>query len=237
MHTQTTWSIINSFILENKSGTATIYEDTCINSMKKFESIKQFLSICYPARDFLNKVFETRDSGGVSYDVAVEHFFADKEEKVKQLIGFGVVERISHNLELNDMYLSFFEEALNPNESINSLIVRTYIEDIILNIKLYNEASQPRKPEFLRKIVRLLKRIGSTTSQNVSTLKRNIDDTYKQEPDFGVKKLRLLDFGQKRKQISDLIDETLKEINGDTFFISATDHTLVAVIKEPQGGA
>lgn len=160
-----------------------------------------------------------------------------KKRSVKQLIGFGVVERISHNLELNDMYLSFFEEALNPNESINSLIVRTYIEDIILNIKLYNEASQPRKPEFLRKIVRLLKRIGSTTSQNVSTLKRNIDDTYKQEPDFGVKKLRLLDFGQKRKQISDLIDETLKEINGDTFFISATDHTLVAVIKEPQGGA
>ena len=89
----------------------------------------------------------------------------------------------------------------------------------------------------MREVRHTFRNIDIVTRKNVIDLKRNIDSTYKQEPDFKLKKLRLKDFDEKRKQIVALITETDKIIDTQTiFFKTAMDVDLMTTIAEVRAG-
>lgn len=205
--------------------------------MATFQSIKELTRGLQQGAKLLGDMFMKRKTVAIRYDDAVDALDGD-ENRLRYLINFGVVVRNGDFLELDDVYQQFFEEVLSVNEEINIAAVQTYISKLKLGIESYLAAENSlRKAQFLREIRHTFLSIDKATIRNVVDLKRNVDDTYKQEPNFKIKKLRLNDFDEKRKQIVELIRQTEKVMDEQTiFFASAMDVGLKQTVSEVRIG-
>ena len=182
-------------------------------------------------------MFLQRKTIAVKYDDALETLDGD-ENKLKLLITYGVIVKTGDSLELDDAYQRFFEEVLSVNEDINISSVKMYIDKLNLGINSYLAAeNNTRREGFLREIRHTFKSIDNATRRNVIDLKRNIDDTYKQEPNFKIKELRLKDFDEKARLIGELIHQTERVMDEQTiFFSTAADYGLKQAVSEVREG-
>lgn len=205
--------------------------------MATYQSIKELTRGLQQGAKLLNDMFLKRKTVAIKYDDALETLDGD-ENKLKHLINFGVIVQTGDFLELDDTYQRFFEEVLAVNEDINIASVQTFIGKLKLGIDSYLAAeNNSRKAQFLREIRHTFKSIENATRRNVVDLKRNVDDTYKQEPNFKIKELRLKDFDEKAKQIGELIRQTEKVLEEQTiFFANATDIGMKQTLTEIRVG-
>lgn len=182
-------------------------------------------------------MFLQRKTIAVKYDDALETLDGD-ENRLKHLITYGVVVQIGDFLELDDTYQHFFEDVLAVNEDINISSVKMYIDKLNLGINSYLAAENNiRREGFLREIRHTFKSIDNATRRNVIDLKRNVDDTYKQEPNFKIKELRLKDFDEKARLIGELIHQTERVFDEQTiFFSSVNDYGLKQTVSEVREG-
>ena len=180
----------------------------------------------------LNNMFLQRKTIAVKYDDALDTLDGD-ENKLKSLVAFGVIVQTGDSLELDDAYQRFFEEVLAVNEDINISSVKMYIDKLNLGINSYLAAeNNARREGFLREIRHTFKSIENATRRNVIDLKRNVDDTYKQEPNFKIKELRLKDFDEKARLIGELIQQTERVMDEQTiFFSTAADYGLQQTVS------
>lgn len=194
--------------------------------MATYSSISALVKGLQQSSKLLNDMFiKGRLNIPIRYDDAIEVLDGD-ENKLKQLIHFGVIVQNENSLELDDTYQDFFERVLEINEEINISLVQTYISTLELNINSYLAAeNNTRRNQYLQKIKHTLRSIGNTTRRNVVDLKRNIDDTYKQEPNFKIKELRLKDFDDKTRLIKELIAHTENIVEKQTIFFSTALNT------------
>ena len=205
--------------------------------MATYQSIKELTRGLQQGAKLLNDMFLKRKTVAIKYDDALETLDGD-ENKLKHLINFGVIVQTGDFLEVDDTYQRFFEEVLAVNEDINIASVQTFIGKLKLGIDSYLAAeNNSRKALFLREIRHTFKSIENATRRNVVDLKRNVDDTYKQEPNFKIKELRLKDFDEKAKQIGELIRQTEKVLEEQTiFFANATDIGMKQTLTEIRVG-
>ncbi len=185
----------------------------------------------------LSNMFLQRKTIAVKYDDTLETLDGD-ENKLKLLITYGVIVKTGDSLELDDAYQRFFEEVLSVNEDINISSVKMYIDKLNLGINSYLAAeNNTRREGFLREIRHTFKSIDNATRRNVIDLKRNVDDTYKQEPNFKIKELRLKDFDEKARLIGELIHQTERVMDEQTiFFSTAADYGLKQTVSEVREG-
>ena len=156
-----------------------------------------------------------------------------EENRLNYLIERGVIRENGDTIELDDQYLEFFEQILEVNEAINLSYVHENIQNIKENINYYfNENNTNRKYSYLRSIKNIFRKIGLVTIRNVVDLRRNIENTFKNEPNYKNKKAKLENFDEKRNTIKDLVENTLSLIDQDedTFFKTATDDELNNII-------
>lgn len=205
--------------------------------MASFRSIKELIRALQQGSKLLSNMFLQRKTVAVRYDDALDTLDGD-ENKLKHLITFGVIIQTGDSLELDDAYQRFFEEVLAVNEDINISSVKMYIDKLNLSISSYLAAeNNARRESFLREIRHTFKSISSATHRNVIDLKRNVDDTYKQEPNFKIKELRLKDFDEKARLIGELIRQTERVIDEQTIFFSSTsDYGLKQTVSEIRDG-
>ena len=133
------------------------------------------------------------------------------------------------------LYLKFFEDVLEVNEEINVASVKESIGNLNNAIDYYLSENNPsRKYGYLRDVKRILRNIALTTLRNVIDLKRNIDNTYKNEPTFAIKKKKLVHLDEKRKDIAALINECERVIDEKqtTFFMVAMDVQLKDIVTD-----
>ena len=205
--------------------------------METFRDLRELIRWLGRGQTLLADMFSKRKTIAIRYDDAVETL--DGNEQILQyLIRHGVIIRNAESLELDDAYQTFFENVLDINEDINVASVEQYVKTLKLNIDSWLATdSDKRKAQFMRTIRHTFRNIDLVTRKNVIDLKRNIDITFKQEPDFKVKKLRLNDFDEKRQQIVSLISETNKIIDQQTiFFKTAMDVDLMMTVNEVRMG-
>ncbi len=202
--------------------------------MNAFSNIKELLRALNDGRDLLTEMFKKRKSADYKYEYAldlVEH----NDNRLQYLIDRSVIRQNGNNLEIDDLYLQFFEQVLEANEEINTSYINENLEKVKQNIDYYfNEHNEQRKYEYLRVIKNTLRKIGVITLRNVVDLKRNIDSTFKSEPTFKNKKAKLINLDNKRKDITKLIEQTESIITEDdiTFFKTATDEELNRIIVQ-----
>lgn len=201
--------------------------------MATFRSIKELTRALQQGSKLLSNMFLQRKTVAVKYDDALDTLDGD-ENRLKHLITYGIIVQTGDSLELDDTYQQFFEEVLAVNEDINISSVKMYIEKLNLGISTYLAAeNNTRREGFLREIRHTFKSIDNATHRNVIDLKRNVDDTYKQEPNFKIKELRLKNFDEKAQLIRELIHQTEKVIEEQTiFFSSVADYGLKQTVSE-----
>lgn len=205
--------------------------------MATFRSIKELNRALQQGTNLLSNMFLQRKTIAVKYDDALETLDGD-ENKLKLLITYGVIVQTGDSLELDDAYQRFFEEVLAVNEDINISSVKMYIDKLNLGINSYLAAeNNTRREGFLREIRHTFKSIDNATRRNVIDLKRNVDDTYKQEPNFKIKEVRLKDFDEKARLIGELIHQTERVMDEQTiFFSTAADYGLKQTVSEVREG-
>ncbi len=179
-------------------------------------------------------MFEKRKKLQFKYDFALE-LTEHNEDRIHYLIQHSVIRRNGAYLEIDDQFLEFFEQVLNANEEINTSSIHSNIQNVKENILYYlKENNENRKYDYLRNVKKALRKIGNITLRNVVDLKRNTDNTFKNEPNFKVKKAKLENLDKKRVDINSFIDETNKLISEgeQVFFKSALDDELNQVITQ-----
>ncbi|MCO5248414.1 MAG: hypothetical protein M9887_05645 [Chitinophagales bacterium] len=202
--------------------------------MNTFSNIKDLVSALYREEKLLTEMFKKRKTTDYKYEYALE-LLENNDNKLQYLIDRSVIRQNANNLEIDDLYLRFFEQVLEANEEINTSYINENIEKVKQNIDYYfNEQNEQRKYEYLRIIKNTLRKIGIITLRNVVDLKRNIDNTFKSEPTFKNKRAKLINLDGKRKDITKLIEQTESLISEDdiTFFKTATDEELNKIIVQ-----
>jgi hypothetical protein len=202
--------------------------------LNTFGNIKELLSALKREERLITEMFSKRKSLAYKVNYALE--LVDFEEnRINYLTERGVVRENGDVLELDDLYLEFFEQILEVNEAINLSYVNENIQNIKENINYYlNEDNINRKYTYLRFIKKTFRKIGIVTIRNVVDLRRNIENTFKNEPNYRNKKAKLENFDEKRVAVKRLIENALNLIDEDehTFFKTATDGELSTVIIE-----
>lgn len=199
-----------------------------------FRSIDDLIKTLDREKVLLKEMFSKRKSQSFRYEYARE-LTEYKEERIKFLIEYGLIRDSGSFLELEDVYLKFFEDVLQVNEEINVSFVKDYLDSLNGNIDYYfKENNEQRRYGYLREVKRCLKQIALATVRNVMDLKRNLDNTYKNEPNYHVKLAKLKRMDEKRKNIALLITESEDVIDSKqpVFFKVTADIDMQEVVSD-----
>ena len=205
-----------------------------MDNLSHFHSLEELIRALDRERKLLQALFQDRKKLSFRYDLARE-LASKKDESIEFLRRYGVIRENADFVELEDVYLKFFEEVLEVNEEINVASVKESIGNLNNAIDYYLSENNPsRKYGYLRDVKRILRNIALTTLRNVIDLKRNIDNTYKNEPTFAIKKKKLVHLDEKRKDIAALINECERVLDEKqtTFFIIAMDVQLNDIVTD-----
>ena len=150
--------------------------------MNTFSNIKELLKTLSREQALLSEMFEKRKTFSYKLDYALE--LVDQDEgRIKYLVEHGVIRENGNWLELDDQFLQFFEQVLEVNEEINISLIDSHIQYLKDQINYYlKENNEHRKYNYLRAIKSSLRKMGIITLRNIVDLKRNIDNTFKNEP-------------------------------------------------------
>lgn len=192
--------------------------------LSHFRTIEELTKTLSREQRLLSEMFEKRKLIKFPKAIALK-LVGENESRLSRLIDYGVVVETGNSLEIESDYLNFFEEVLNVNEEISVLSVQECINTLKEHITYFlQETNVNRKTGYQDSVRQILKKTGFRTLKNVVDLKRNMDNTYKQEPNYLNKKTRLQNLDEKSHSIRSMIRECEKLMdNEQAFFIMAND--------------
>lgn len=175
-------------------------------------SVKELINTLTQAKDLLVELFEKRKSFMYKYDDAAEVL---PQDKIDVLINKHILRRNGPYIEIDDQYQQFFEQVLEVNEEINTSYINENIQQVKQYISFYlQENNDHRRYTYLKQIKASLRKIGRITLRNVIDLNRNIENTFKTEPNYSIKIAKLEAFDEKRRTVYLLIEQT-ERLAGD----------------------
>ena len=189
-----------------------------------FRSIEELTKTLSREQGLLSEMFEKRKLMKFPVGLAID-LVGGNETRLRKLVDYGVLVETGNTLEIESDYLNFFEEVLNVNEGISVLSVQECINTLKEYIGYFlQETNTNRKAGYQDSVRQLLKKTGFRTLKNVVDLKRNMDNAYKQEPNYIIKKKKLENLDEKGHSIRAMIRECEKLMDNEhAFFIMAND--------------
>ena len=189
-----------------------------------FRSIEELTKTLSREQGLLSEMFEKRKLMKFPLGLAID-LVGGNEQRLRKLVDYGVLVESGNAGEIESDYLNFCEEVLNVNEEISVLSVQECINTLKENIGYFLQETNPnRKVGYQDSVRQLLKKTGFRTLKNVVDLKRNMDNAYKQEPNYVIKKTKLETLDEKSHSIRVMIRECEKLMDNEhAFFIMAND--------------
>ena len=189
-----------------------------------FRSIEELTKTLSREQGLLSEMFEKRKLMKFPVGLAID-LVGGNETRLRKLVDYGVLVEAGNTVEKESDYLNFFEEVLNVNEEISVLSVQECINTLKEYIGYFlQETNINRKAGYQDSVRQLLKKTGFRTLKNVVDLKRNMDNAYKQEPNYIIKKKKLENLDEKSHSIRAMIRECEKLMDNEhAFFIMAND--------------
>jgi hypothetical protein len=201
--------------------------------LPQFHNIKDLFATLNRGEKLVSDLFEKRKKINYKLDEALEIIGVD-EDVVQKLIDKGIVINNSGVLELDEQFLVFFEEVLEVNEVISVSGINEQIKQIREEqILLYqNATSESERQKYLKQVKKALQKIGKSIARAIVDLGRNVENTFKTEPNYKNKLVKLT--GQKATllNIELLITQSYKLITEDEilFFSNAIDEEMRNII-------
>lgn len=192
--------------------------------LSHFRNIEELTKTLSREQGLLSEMFEKRKLIKFPLGLALE-LVGGNETRLRRLVDYGVLVEVGNTIEIESDYLNFFEEVLNVNEEISVLSVQECINTLKEYIGYFlQETNVNRKTGYQDSVRQLLKKTGFRTLKNVVDLKRNVDNAYKQEPNYIIKKKKLQNMDEKSHSIRSMIRECEKLMdNEQAFFLMAND--------------
>lgn len=192
--------------------------------LSHFRNIEELTKTLSHEQGLLSEMFEKRKLIKFPLGLALE-LVGGNETRLRRLIDYGVLVEMGNTIEIESDYLNFFEEVLNVNEEISVLSVKECINTLKEYIGYFlQETNVNRKTGYQDSVRQLLRKTGFRTLKNVVDLKRNVDNAYKQEPNYIIKKKKLQNMDEKSHSIRSMIRECEKLMdNEQAFFLMAND--------------
>jgi hypothetical protein len=202
--------------------------------MNTFNDIKELVTALKREEKLISEMFSKRKS--IDYKLSDALELVDyQESRIDLLIQKSVIRENGGLLELDGQFLDFFEQVLYASEEINLSYIDENIRSIKENIVYFlNESNENRRYTYLRFIKKTFRNMGLITLRSVVDLRRNIENTFKNEANYKNKQLKLENLDEKRTIVTNLIQQTLALINDEelTFFNRALDEELNRIIIE-----
>lgn len=200
--------------------------------MNHFNSIRELLNTLSRGHKLLTEMFEKRKSLSYKYEYALD-VLENNEDVIQLLLSKNIIRQNGAYLELDDQFLQFFEQILEVNEEINTSYINENIRQVKDEYMLYylQANSNNERYKYLKAVKSALRKIGRITIRNILDLNRNIENTFKTEPNYKIKLSKLENHKLKLVAIQQLIEQTEKLINEDelTFFKTASDEDLKSI--------
>ena len=192
--------------------------------LSHFRTIEELTKTLSREQGLLSEMFEKRKLMKFPLGLALE-LVGGNETRLRRLLDYGVLVETGNTVEIESDYLNFFEEVLNVNEEISVLSVQECINTLKEHIGYFlQETNANRKAGYQDSVRQLLKKTGFRTLKNVVDLKRNMDNAYKQEPNYIIKKKKLQNLDEKSHSIRSMIRECEKLMDNEhAFFLMAND--------------
>ena len=192
--------------------------------LSHFRTIEELTKTLSREQGLLSEMFEKRKLMKFPLGLALE-LVGGNETRLRRLVDYGVLVETGNTIEIESDYLNFFEEVLNVNEEISVLSVQECINTLKEYIGYFlQETNTNRKAGYQDSVRQLLKKTGFRTLKNVVDLKRNMDNAYKQEPNYIIKKKKLQNLDEKSHSIRSMIRECEKLMDNEyAFFLMAND--------------
>lgn len=189
-----------------------------------FRTIEELTKTLSREQKLLSEMFEKRKLIKFPLGLALD-LVENNEKRLKRLLDYGVLVKAGNTIEIESDYLNFFEEVLDVNEEISVLSVQECINTLKEHIGYFlQETNVNRRAGYQDTVRQLLKKTGFRTLKNVVDLKRNMDNAYKQEPNYVIKKKKLQNLDEKSHSIRAMIRECEKLMDNEhAFFIMAND--------------
>ena len=202
--------------------------------MKVFPNLEELLKRLNTERKLLRELFQARLRFDFSYEDALE--FVDSEKNLRLLIDYGVIRQEGSLIELEENYQHFFEEALRLNEEITSSSVEENLQMLKDNIDFYlkERGHADNQDKYVRRIRRSMRNIAIQAANKTIELKRVINDTYRQERNYDIKRQKLENNLATLDNISNLIRSTERLIDDrkDTLEALTTDDRITRLTTE-----
>lgn len=201
--------------------------------LSHFRNIEELTKTLSREQGLLSEMFEKRKLIKFPLGLALE-LVGGNETRLRRLIDYGVMVETGNTIEIESDYLNFFEEVLNVNEEISVLSVQECINTLKEYIGYFlQETNVNRKTGYQDSVRQLLRKTGFRTLKNVVDLKRNVDNAYKQEPNYIIKKKKLQNMDEKSHSIRSMIRECEKLMdNEQAFFLMANDPHMAKTYSE-----
>lgn len=198
-----------------------------------FRTIEELTKTLSREQRLLGEMFEKRKLMKFPLGLALD-LVGSNEARLRKLLDYGVLVRSGNTVEIESDYLNFFEEVLNVNEEISVLSVQECINTLKEYIGYFlQEANANRRAGYQDSVRQLLKKTGFRTLRNVVDLKRNMDNAYKQEPNYVIKKKKLQNLDEKSHSIRAMIRECEKLMDNEhAFFIMANDPHMAKICSD-----
>jgi len=195
--------------------------------MNYFNSIRDLFNTLTRGNKLITEMFDKRKTM-YPYEHAIE-LLDDSEDIINLLLKKKIIIQNGALLELEEQFLTFFENILEVNEEINTSYINENIQQVKENIEYYSQSNTEKERfKYLKNVKSILQKIGRSTIRNIVDLNRNIDNTFKTELNYKIKITKLENHKQKLDSIQDLILQTESLLNeGElTFFKIAIDEKL-----------
>lgn len=182
---------------------------------KSFISLKALLSRLNEENQLLSEMFRYRTHYDFSYQDALR--FVRNEGHIEILKDYGVIHQEGQNLEIDELYLSFFEQVMHVREEISSGAIRESVEMLQDNIRYYLKESNNLEQHriYLRKIKRAMRSTVVWAQLKTVDLKRAINETYKHIGNYEIKHEKLLGLLRQILDIKELVVATENILTDD----------------------
>lgn len=145
-----------------------------METLSHFRTIEELVKVLDREKTLFRDMFERRKSLAYRTDIAME-VVDYRRERIQYLIDHGVIHENGDFLEMEDVYVQFFEEVLDMNEEISVSSVKEYLDSLKENINYYlQETNENRKNQYQSNVRKTLRRIGLRTLKNIIDLKYGI---------------------------------------------------------------
>lgn len=197
--------------------------------MAKFTKLETLLSELYTHRKLFSSLFDKRMSD-ISEELILEHV-DNKPDKLARLEAYQLLSRQHTSIGLDSRLQDFFEEFLEVDDSIHISVIEESISYIKENIAyLLKEKRANKKDEYLRKIKNKLKIISRICRQNVKTLRSLIDNAYKLETNYELKRDKLNNIRLKRDNLDKAVRSVEYLLDDDIIFRTLADDQLLYIV-------